>query len=261
MLNQKRLKMVNQFDLSRTIPSSIKREIRKRCGFGCVVCGSLVYEYHHCNPTFAEARLHNPESIVLLCGGCHARVTKGLLSDETVSKAANNPKCLEQGYSHLPLDVGEHFPIIHIGNSTFIGNPTVINAFGNRLLAIDEPEEIGSPFRISAKFYDRNGYETCRIFENECQGLFSNWDITCVGNVITVKGDDEEIVLRLRTIPPNELVIDRLNMFYKGFRIIVHNNGQIITYLPDGRMWFQLSGSTFVGNEAVIVIDSAKHFL
>jgi hypothetical protein len=256
MSNQTSRKLVNQFGLSRDIPSPIKREVRKRCGFGCVVCGSFTYQYHHYNPPFRTARFHNPEGIILLCSNCHARVTKGLLSNGTVAKAANNPKCLEQGFSHFPLDIGDHFPLIHLGTTTFIGNPTVIKAFGNRLLAIDEPEEIGGPFRISAEFYNRKGHETCRLVENEWQGFSSNWDITGVGEVITVLSASGDIALRLRTISSNnEFLIEKLNMFYRGFRIILNNKGLTTTYLPDGRMWFQLGGATFVGNEAAIVLE------
>jgi hypothetical protein len=249
------LKQINRYGLSRNIPSPIKREVRKKCGFGCVVCGSIIIDYHHFDPPFSLAKFHNPNGIALLCGGCHTKVTRGVLSNDTVAKAARKPKCLEQGFSHFPLDVGEQFPLVLLGNSTFIGNPTIIRAFGNRLFAIDKPEEIGSPFRISAVFYDRNGIEACRLIENEWKGLASNWDITSKGNAITVHRAHGEIAHKMRTNPPDKLVIERLDLFYKGFRIVVKTNGQTTTYLPDGRMWFQLDGATFIGNDAVIVID------
>jgi len=31
----------------RNIPLPIQREVRQRCGFGCVICGTLLYEYDH----------------------------------------------------------------------------------------------------------------------------------------------------------------------------------------------------------------------
>ncbi len=261
MLHQPSKKSVNQFGLSRDIPSSIKREVRRRCGFGCVICGSFIYQYHHHNPPFSEARYHDPEGIALLCGGCHERASKGLLSDSRIKKAVDKPKCLEQGFSHFPLDVGENFPVIRLGSSVFVGNPTIISVSGKRLLAVDRPEEIGGPFRISAEFYDQHGNQTCRLVENEWQGFSSNWDITSKGKTITVHSDNGEIALGLRIIPPNEINIDRLNMVYKGYRICVEKNGQTTIYLPNGCMHAKLDRVTYINNTAAIFLDDHMSFL
>jgi hypothetical protein len=249
------MRKINNYGLSRNIPDPVKREVRQRCGFGCVICGSIIYTYHHIEPPFDQAKVHNPENIVLLCGDCHTRATKGLLSSDTIKKASRNPKCLEQGFSHFPLDVGEQFPVILLGNSTFVGNPTIIRAFGKPLFIVEPPEESGSPFRISAAFYDRLGNEVCRIVQNELQGLTSNWDITNVGRKISVRRAHRQIALQMRSDPPNRLIIENLDMFYKGFRITVEGGGQVTTYLPDGSMWFRLDRPIFVSNDAVIVIE------
>jgi len=245
----------NQYGLSRHIPAPIAKEIRQRCGFGCVICGSMIYTYHHVDPPFEEARKHDPQSIVLLCGDCHARATKKVLSNDTIRKAANNPKCLEKGFSHFQLDVGVQFPTILLGNSTFVGNPTIIRAFGKSLFMIEPPEQNGGPFRISAVFYNREGKKTCRIIQNEWQGFASNWDITSIGNEITVRQDHGDIVFRMYSDPPTRLIVDRLDMFYRGYKVVVKEDGQTSMYLPDGSMWFRLNGASFIGNEAVIVID------
>jgi hypothetical protein len=39
------MKKNNKYGLKRTIPEKIKREVRQRCGFGCVRCGSLRTNY------------------------------------------------------------------------------------------------------------------------------------------------------------------------------------------------------------------------
>ena len=255
MPEHKSRRQVNRYGLSRQIPAPIKREIRQRSGFGCVVCGSIVYTCHHFDPPFTDARRHDPKGITLLCGDCHTRATKGLLSDNSIRRAAGTPKCLECGFSHFPLDVGERFPVVHFGNSILVGNPTIIRAFGERLFGIDRPEKGGAPFRINAMFYDQEGHEACRIVENEWQGLTSNWDTTCIGNEVVVRRAHGEIALRIHPNPPNELVVDRLDMFYRGFRVVIEAGGRTITYLPDGRMWFEWNGATLAGNNAVIVIE------
>ena len=50
----------NQYDLSREIPADVKRAVRQACGYGCVICGSAIIEYEHVDPTFNEAREHDP---------------------------------------------------------------------------------------------------------------------------------------------------------------------------------------------------------
>ncbi|MCL5279675.1 MAG: HNH endonuclease [Planctomycetes bacterium] len=255
MPNRKLQGEFNKHGLPRQIPNPIKREVRRRSGFGCVVCGATVYTYHHFDPPYADAKKHDPKGITLLCAECHSNATKGLLSDDTIRKKTKAPRCLEQGSSHFKLDIGGQFPIVHFGNSLLVGNPTIIRAFGKPLFAVDRPEKSGAPFRISALFYDREGRETCRIVENEWHGFIANWDIECTGNQFEVHRAHGEIAFRMRHVPPNELAVDRLDMFYRGFRVIIQPDGRTTTYLPDGQMWFQWDGASLIGNNAVIVIE------
>ena len=56
----------NDHGLSRTIPEGVKREVRQRCGFGCVICGLGFYDYEHFAPDFVDATEHNPAGMTLL---------------------------------------------------------------------------------------------------------------------------------------------------------------------------------------------------
>lgn len=69
----------NKHGLSRNIPSAVRLKVRKRCGFGCVVCGSAVYDYEHFEPEFHDAKEHSASGIALLCPTDHARKRKGEL--------------------------------------------------------------------------------------------------------------------------------------------------------------------------------------
>lgn len=42
----------NQHGLSRNISEDIKQEVRKKSGFGCIICGLGIYEYEHIDPEF-----------------------------------------------------------------------------------------------------------------------------------------------------------------------------------------------------------------
>jgi hypothetical protein len=193
--------------------------------------------------------------MVLLCGSHHTEAGKGLLSVDTIKKSAASPKCLEQGFSDFSLDVGGEFPTVLIGNSIFKGNPTLIRAFGEQLFAIDYPEEKGSPYRISAVFFDRKERMACRIVHNEWQCFISNWDVKYKGKEFSIWRDSRDIVLKMRSNPPHELIIDRLDMLYKGYRIVVGTDGQTTISYPNGSVWFRLNGAKLFDNNAAIVIE------
>lgn len=80
----------NLSDAERKIPLPIQREVRQRCGFGCVICGVPSYEYHHMKG-WATVKEHVAEDITLLCDGHHREVTSGLLPEEKVSEANARP--------------------------------------------------------------------------------------------------------------------------------------------------------------------------
>ena len=44
----------------------LKREVRQRCGFGCVICGYPIYEYDHILG-WAKVKRHLTMKITILC--------------------------------------------------------------------------------------------------------------------------------------------------------------------------------------------------
>ena len=102
---------------SRNIPLPIQREVRERCGFGCVVCGLPLYEYDHL-VDWATVHSHVADDITLLCDRHHREKTSGLLPAEAVLEANSNPHNLQQGVSE-PYDLhfaGEGCQVIAGGN-------------------------------------------------------------------------------------------------------------------------------------------------
>jgi len=253
------MSQVNKWGLSRDIPSPIARKVRQRCRFGCVKCGFAIYQYHHFDPPFKEAKAHYPDRITLLCGNCHGLVTRGFLSNEAVKRHNRSPQCLEDGFSYGPFDIGEKSPEVILGKMTFINTPIILEIFGKPLLMIESPEELGTPFRISATFHDKSGNEIFRIVRNEWQGFASNWDIETQGPRIIIRRGPGQIALKMRTEPPNRLTIEQLHMFYRGFRIVGREGQSTTTFLPDGRMWFKVEGSLiFINNDRGIVIGEDR---
>jgi hypothetical protein len=218
---------VNKYGLTDTISSGVKREVRQRCGFGCVNCGNAVYQYEHLEPTFAEAQEHNPDHIVLLCGGCHDRVTRKILSKETIKIRSVNPICKQKGFSFGPFDIGLVEPTIKIGTLTCQSVETLIEIDGESIFSIKEPETVDAPFRINAFIADRDGNEILKIVDNEWVTTISNWDVEVVGQRITIRKKLADISLVLRTESPHSLIIERLDMEHRGIKISCRENDNL----------------------------------
>lgn len=224
----------NKYGLSRDIPAPIKREVRQRCGFGCVKCGMSVYEYEHLDPEFSEAKKHDPNGIVLLCGGCHSLKTRRMLSVETIKKHAENPFCKREGMSSAWFDISDTHPEITLGNLSCIDIKSLINIDGESIFSIEPPEEPGSPFRINAFLVNKKGEEILRIDNNEWKTPTTNWDVDVVGPRITIRNGLRDIALILRVEAPKSLIVERLEMLHRGVSIKCQEGHDLEIITQDG---------------------------
>ena len=215
----------NRFGLSRNIPRHIAKKIRQEAGFGCVVCGAIPFEYEHIDPTWVEANKHDPDRMTLLCGGCHSKVTLGLLSKETVWKAKKAPKTLEKGYSNVYLDFTEKIPDVKIGETIFVDCDVPLRVAGKPVIEsrIRTFENGRKQIYLSGSFYNEQGEEIGCIIDNEWRGLITNHDIFTVKNRITVKSD-KKIIFQFSLEPPNLITIEVLNLSYKGNSVFISNS-------------------------------------
>lgn len=211
----------NKYGLRRSdLSSEQKRTIRKRSGFGCVVCGNAIYEYAHIDPPFETAKSHNIENITLLCNLCHTKFDKkGLLSLETVKSAMESPKPIDNGFSSETFDFGLSRPTIHIGPFTAENCVDILRIHDKSILRIDEPERKGAPYRVSAEFLDSSGDSIFKIVENELRTSSENWDVEYVGKAIKIRSDSRKVELLLRPDPPNAIRVEKMDMFVHGFQL------------------------------------------
>lgn len=208
---------VNKNGLSRAIPDPVKRAVRQACGYGCVVCGCAIYDYEHVDPPYAEAREHDPKRITLLCGACHDKKTRGMLSTETVIRAMESPFTKREGFARVTLDLApDSAVIVKIGQTQFKGLRDILIVDGESVLAVAPPEIAGAPPRINATFYSRANELIAKIIDNEWRGETSAFDIETEGNLITVRSKQREIDLSLRVVPPHGIVLERIQMFRNG---------------------------------------------
>jgi hypothetical protein len=216
---------VNRFGLPRDIPDPIKRLVRQRDGFGCVVCGSAFFDYEHFAPPYVDAAEHRAQGIILLCPNCH-RKKGNFLSIEHIAAAAKKPKCREIGFSFGAFDLGSGHPGVRLGTNTFLNISKLINIFGDDVLSIDPPEEPNGPFRLSAEFRDENGTQIFTIDQNNWQTPAENWDVEIVGPKISIRERERKISLCLVSVPPTSLIVERMNMFHRGVQLSVDSDGE-----------------------------------
>jgi hypothetical protein len=236
----------NKHGLSRTIFQETKLAVRKRCGFGCVICGCGIYEYEHFSPEFKDAKIHDPNGITLLCPTHHARKTKGILSRETIERFNNRPKALQQGFVDGEFDLFSHNPIITIGNMRFEKTPVLIQIGDEPILSIASSQDGEEPYYLSAKLRNIDGEVIMEIDKNEWKSTVNQWDCKSVGDRIEIRNAPRDIELIIKHIPPHEIRIERLSMLHRGYRIEAHESKGIKVIGPNG--WLLELNDTEVEN-------------
>ena len=211
--------MPNQYGLSRDIPAEVKRAVRQRCGFGCVLCAEAVFEYEHFDPEFTRARRHDASGITLLCPTCHARKTRNLLSARRVRDGNENPAALGRRYAYSEVEGTPLRPFIKLAGITLRNCETPLQIGGLPVLQIEDAEAMGGPYLLTASFFNSIGQPSLFIRRNEWQVLADSWDVEVVGASVTVRNGPGEIALRLNFQPGEGLVVERLEMFCAGYRI------------------------------------------
>ena len=236
----------NRFGLSRNIPSPVKREVRQRCGFGCVVCGAGIYDYEHFAPEFQHARFHDPNGITLLCPQCHQRKTRRRLSIDTVESANADPVCLRSGFVSEPFDFAVGHPIeVFLGANVFRGCGSLITLGETPVLSIGPPSEVGAPFTLSTFFSDVAGRVTCVIDQNVWRAATENWDIEWSGPRLIVRRGRRDIVLDLTVEPPGRIRIERFYLQFQGRHL--RSNAEMLEFSGDGVSWGQMVCMQFNG--------------
>ena len=230
---------------TRTIPDPIKREVRKRCGFGCVICGKPLYEYDHMKE-WALVKEHKAEDICLLCDEHHKQVTNKLLSRETVIKANNEPFNLKTGTSSgLKLIYDGDSCSINMGNSIFSidfkENEVREEYYDNKFAAllIDlvpiievEFEENHPLFTIC--LYDKENNLILHIVKNEIFYSIESWDIEFKSNILTIREEARKITLRIGFNPPNNINIISGVFYLNGLVVDIKKDG--ISINKDGNI-------------------------
>jgi hypothetical protein len=245
---------MNRFGLSRHIPDSVKREVRQRDGFGCVVCGRAIYEFDHVDPEFANADQHLATGITLLCPSCHSKKTRGFLSTETVMDCMRAPYSKRMGFSFEHLDIGTSHPVIIFGNMLAFNLRSIIEFDGESIFSVLPPPEEGAPFLLNALIRDAGGNVIFEIVENEWRTPSENWDVETKSGRIKILNGPADASFELRVEPPNKIVIEAIDMVHKGTRITCREGAPTKFHFPWGDR-ISTSGGIFESCKALVRIE------
>lgn len=247
----------NKHGVSDYIPADVKLEVRRRCGFGCVVCGSPFYDYEHWNPEFADLQgEHSADGITLCCPNCH-RKKGGLLSQEEYRESIRSPKALSDCFIKTKWSSAET-PDLYLGSIRCMNINYVIVVDDVPIIAFLKPEEPDAPPRLIARFFDSNGKEQFRIDHNECIGNPNAWDLTSnrigdVGWSWVVRKGKGEVELDVSIFPPNKIVVNQMSMQFGFLRIRANKRGFQASEMTSDKGFinrFYISGGSVRANDA-----------
>jgi hypothetical protein len=210
---------------SRNIPEPIKREVRQRCGFGCVLCGLPLYEYEHMLG-WANVKQHVPDEITLLCDQHHKERTNGWLPIEDVARHNDNPFNLRSGVSApyaLHYSAGE--VKVTIGSNEFkyapeVGGrmaPVMIDGFAPIVFAFEQGHVL-----LSVVLFDEHNQAVLHVEDNQLIYSVHQWDVQLVGRNLILRHGEGDILIDLLFEPPGGIRFQRGRLLYNGVEFLVH---------------------------------------
>ncbi|MBI3716478.1 MAG: hypothetical protein HY255_10835, partial [Betaproteobacteria bacterium] len=250
--------MTNQFGLPRAIPEHVRREVRQRSRFGCILCRSAIYQYEHIYPEFANAKAHEADKICLLCGGCHDKVSRGRIAKDTVkTRYLEIQESNEVRPPFEELSLSSTNISVAIGSANFEHTPNLIRINGQNLLSITPPKDGAAFPTLNGIFCDHAGRESLRIVENVWEGAIDAWDISVAGRVVTVRTEKGRTALAFRIDPPSRITISELDMYLENCRVYCGKKGLVVGQFRAGNYtYLELENIDCKGAEIGIDIDS-----
>jgi hypothetical protein len=209
------------------IPDPIKREVRQRCGFGCVICGVPIYEIDHLIP-FSEVGEHDPENLLLLCSQHHTEKTRGLLPVEVITEANASPYNRRTGVSSPQAlrYVGDGCEAI-IGSNRHIWPRLDDGMLTAPLLVDDTPLVLfraeDGHLLLTVQLFDEQNDMLLQIVDNELVFSVAPWDVEFSGRELTVRAGRRQIFVRIAFDPSDaRITIDRGHIWRNGYEFEIH---------------------------------------
>lgn len=211
------------------IPVDVKREIRQRCGFGCVFCGLPFYDYEHM-AEWAIVKRHVASEMTLLCPNHHRQKTNGLISKADLEEANRSPYNIVKDMDPFPFRVQSASLVLQLGGISFFYDQGAAAA-GTVVLSIKSERIIWLNFQegnllLNLSLYDQKGKQIVSIRDNELVYSTDPWDITLVGKTVRIQVQARDTLLSL-TFDPNANVIsfNEAKLRFSGYEVLIDKDG------------------------------------
>jgi trigger factor len=258
---------------SRNIPLPIQREVRQRCGFGCVICGLPLYEYEHLLG-WANVKRHAADEITLLCDKHHREKTAGLLPIDAVREANDSPYNRREGVSK-PYDL--HYSgqdcVTEIGGNAFT---TQDHGTGTAIIpvSIDDVPIVAfimmdGHLLLNLNLFDEFNNLVLQIVHNQLFYSISPWDIQLVGRNLVIREAERNIIIDIVFAVPNRISINRGRFLCNGVELLIQPNYALITnnkVLFSRNIFTNFTGGLVIGRHtrsfgAAVRIDQVPRYL
>lgn len=199
----------------------MKRAVRQRCGFGCVVCGLPLYHYEHM-VEYHVVKVHELDNLTLLCDRHHREKTSGLLPLSDVREANADPYSLRSGqsaphalhYSGRGCEariggLAHEWPVLSDGGLTvaLLVDDIPIVAFmrqDERLL-------------LTVQLFGEQNEHVVQVLDNELVYSVEPWDIEMESRRLTIRNAPRDIFVSIEFTPPSLVDIQRGHFYCNGY--------------------------------------------
>lgn len=225
----KRHTSYSYYGVNRTIPEAVKAQVRRECGFGCVVDGNMIVIYDHFDPEFVNLKSgHDSKGIALICGNCDQQ-RKGInpaLTGEMVGRYKKEPAALRDGQAVYPsffLPPGPEF--FKIGDLVLRGTELLLCVGAQPWLSIKQPDHKGEPVNVSASFMFETGRTLLKLDRNELIAIPSTGlDYRQQSSSVAFLWNGE-VFLELIRSDEKIMNIVRAQSYFRGLFIELKNSG------------------------------------
>ena len=244
----------NRFGLSRDIPENVKLAVRKRCKFGCVVCGAIPFDYDHFAPPFVDCQKHDPEGIILLCQNHHRKRQSGFLTDEFVLDCLEKIRSTKRD-SRFMIETRNTDFAVNWASARFVNCGACIQLADEKVFEITKTGIPLDPIHISATLRDASGSIICRIHKNEIIAMADSvGDFTCTANRLLYKDKNQNTIIEME-VTSDELLMKRLHISYKDCFVDMDQK----TFLcGNSSHHILLTGTRYANARAAILVEAGR---
>lgn len=184
-------------ELSRTIPTEIRRILRQEVNYGCPVesCGSPYLSYHHFDPPWHVENHHNPNGMIALCLHHHKAADNGAFTSNQLKNLKNNPFLSKDDILSGQLSWKRENILFDVGGNYYLGASQIYLRKDEQMIWLEHDEKGNIMINLNIK--DKEGNLIFTMRNNDWIISTSLQDIESPPAMKIVKLKDGEKKVRL----------------------------------------------------------------